>query len=81
MKRAKWLLLLALLASSGIFAQTIGVTIGLTQVGPNFLVDGQTYSGSQTFFWPVGSIHILQFPFSRVHKEQFSRINRIVETP
>ena len=34
------------------------------QVGPNFLVDGQLYSGSQTFFWPVGSVHVLQFPFS-----------------
>ncbi len=65
MKRVKWLPLFMLLAAGGVRAQAlIGVTVSLTQVGPNFLVDGQTYSGSQTFFWPVGSKHILQFPFS-----------------
>jgi uncharacterized protein (TIGR03437 family) len=65
MKRVKWLPLLMLLASGGVRAQSsIGLTISLTQAGPNFYVDGQTYSGSQTFFWPVGSKHILQFPFS-----------------
>lgn len=30
--------------------------------GPVFLVDGQTYVGSQTFLWPQGSKHIVQFP-------------------
>ena len=65
MKRVKWLPLLVLLAAGGVRAQSvIGVTVSLTQVGPNFDVDGQLYSGSQTFFWPVGSKHILQFPFS-----------------
>jgi uncharacterized protein (TIGR03437 family) len=65
MKRVKWLPLFMLLASSGVHAQSvIGVSVSLTQAGPNFYVDGQVYSGSQTFFWPVGSKHILQFPFS-----------------
>ena len=65
MNRVKLLLLLMFLASCGAMAQAvIGVTVSLTQAGPNFYVDGQVYSGSQTFFWPVGSKHILQFPFS-----------------
>ncbi len=64
MKRVKWLLLLMLLACCGAFAQNIGVTVGLSQAGPIFYVDGQIYSGTQQFFWPVGSIHTLQFPFS-----------------
>lgn len=64
MKRVKWLLLLMLLVCCGAFAQNIGVTVGLTQAGPIFYVDGQLYSGSQQFFWPVGSIHTVQFPFS-----------------
>ena len=65
MKRVKWLPLFMLFASAPVMAQAIiGVTVSLTQAGPNFDVDGQIYSGSQTFFWPVGSKHILQFPFS-----------------
>lgn len=65
MKRLKWLPLFMLLASGPAMAQSvIGVTVSLNQAGPNFYVDGQLYSGSQTFFWPVGSKHILQFPFS-----------------
>src|ERR1700731_3555743 len=64
MKRVKSLPLLMLLASGGIFAPTVGVTVGLTEVGPVFYVDGQQYSNSQVFLWPVGSKHIVQFPFS-----------------
>ena len=64
MQRVKWLPLFMLLASGAASAQTVGVTIGLTQVGPNFYVDGQLYSGTQVFLWPVGSKHILQFPFT-----------------
>ncbi len=65
MKRVKWLSLLMLLASGGVFAQsTIGVTVGLSQSGPVFYVDGQTYNTSHVFLWPVGSTHIVQFPYS-----------------
>jgi len=53
-----------LLASGGVWAQTVGVAVGLTEVGPVFYVDGQQYSNSQVFLWPVGSKHIVQFPFS-----------------
>jgi uncharacterized protein (TIGR03437 family) len=64
MKRVKSLSLLMLLASGGAFAQTVGVTVGLTEVGPVFYVDGQQFSNSQVFLWPVGSEHIVQFPFT-----------------
>lgn len=64
MKRVKWLLLLMLVVCCGAFAQNIGVTVGLTQVGPIFYVDGQLYSGTQQFFWPLGSIHTIQYPNS-----------------
>jgi len=64
MKRVKSLLLFMLLASGGIFAQSTGVTVGLSQVGPVFYVDGQSYSNRQTFLWPVGSKHVVQFPFT-----------------
>jgi uncharacterized protein (TIGR03437 family) len=64
MKRVNWLPLFMLLAAGWVRAQSVGVTVSLTQVGPNFLVDGQTYSNSQTFFWPVGSVHTLEFPYS-----------------
>lgn len=54
-----------LLASGGVVAQsTIGVTVGLTEVGPVFYVDGQSYSNTHIFLWPVGSKHIVQFPYS-----------------
>jgi uncharacterized protein (TIGR03437 family) len=54
-----------LLASGGVLAQSsIGVTVGLSQPGPLFYVDGQQYSSAQVFLWPTGSTHILQFPFS-----------------
>ena len=65
MKRVKLLSSLMLLASGGVFAQSsIGVTVGLSEVGPVFYVDGQTYSNTHTFLWPVGSKHLVQFPFS-----------------
>lgn len=54
-----------LLASGGAIAQTvIGVTVSTSVPGPNFYVDGQLYSSSNQFFWPIGSKHILQFPFT-----------------
>ncbi len=65
MKRVKLLSSLVLLASGGVCAQsTIGVTVGLSQPTALFFVDGQQYSSPQVFLWPVGSTHILQFPFS-----------------
>jgi uncharacterized protein (TIGR03437 family) len=54
-----------LLASGGAFAQsTVGVTVGLSLPGPVFYVDGQTYNNSHVFLWPVGSTHIVQFPYT-----------------
>src|SRR5580704_9130083 len=65
MNRVKLLSLLMLLASGGAVAQTtVGVTVGLSQPGPVFYVDGQTYNNAHVFLWPVGSTHIVQFPFS-----------------
>ena len=32
--------------------------------GARFIVDGSNYNGSQTFLWPAGSKHVLQFPQS-----------------
>jgi uncharacterized protein (TIGR03437 family) len=67
MKRVKLLPLLMLLASGGAFAQsTTSVTVGLSQAGPLFFVDGQQYNTTQTFLWPANSTHIIQFPFSVV---------------
>lgn len=53
-----------LVACGGLFAQTVSVSIGLSAPGATFYVDGQPYGSSQLFLWPVGSKHILQFPFS-----------------
>src|SRR5271155_2101940 len=67
MKRVKLLSSLVLLASGGAWAQsTIGVKVGLSLPGPNFYVDGQVYANAQVFLWPVGSTHVIQFPFSVV---------------
>ncbi len=65
MKRVKLLSFLMLLGSGGVYAQsTTGVTVGLSQAGPVFYVDGQTYNTSHVFLWPVGSTHVVQFPYS-----------------
>ena len=64
MKRVKLLSSLMLLASGGLFAQTVGVTVGLSEAGPVFYVDGQQYNIPTVFLWPVGSKHIIQFPFT-----------------
>jgi len=32
--------------------------------GARFVVDGLMYNGSQTFLWPAGSKHTVQFPLS-----------------
>jgi uncharacterized protein (TIGR03437 family) len=65
MKRVKLLSLFMLLASGGVIAQAAtGVTVGMAQPGPSFYVDGQLFASTQTFLWPLGSTHIIQFPFS-----------------
>jgi uncharacterized protein (TIGR03437 family) len=65
MKRAKWLIFLMLLACGSAWAQTVSsVNISLTVPGPIFIVDGQQYNTPQTFLWPEGSKHSLQFLLS-----------------
>ncbi len=64
MKRVKWLLLMMLVACGGLLAQTVQVTVGLTAPSATFYVDGMPFGSAQSFLWPVGSKHILQFPFS-----------------
>ena len=68
MKRTIWLISSLLLASGAIWAQTsTQITIGTNPslpVGPRFVVDGTSFIGTQTFFWPVGSAHTVQFPFT-----------------
>lgn len=53
-----------LVACGGLLAQTVQVTVGLTAPSATFYVDGMPYGSAQSFFWPVGSKHILQFPFT-----------------
>ena len=68
MKRANCLFLLTLLATSWISAQALtNITIGTNSTanyGPVFVVDGVSYLTPQTFTWPAGSAHVVQFPFS-----------------
>src|ERR1700679_677822 len=65
MKRIILMTSLGLLAANWISAQTLtAVTIGLSPSGAVFLVDGTSYTTPQVFEWPVGSKHIVQFPFS-----------------
>jgi len=68
MKRANWLILLALLASRWVSAQALtNITIGTNSgvnYGPVFVVDGVSYIATQTFTWPSGSEHIVYFPLS-----------------
>ncbi len=68
MKRSIWLILLAFLICAGVGAQPLtNITIGTnptTPNGPQFFVDGTSYIGTQTFEWPLGTTHTVQFPFS-----------------
>src|SRR5581483_7034228 len=72
MKRNILLTGLALLACGGLGAQsTTSIRIGtsftsLSGANPIFNVDGTAYTSPQTFVWPVGSKHIVEFPFSTV---------------
>jgi uncharacterized protein (TIGR03437 family) len=65
MKSWKPLAILGLLAGTGVWAQDVSqITIGTSVPGPNFMVDGTTYTQTQVFVWPTGSKHTLQFLFS-----------------
>ena len=57
------ILMLIGLVSVPAHAAIVVVQIGPQAPGPRFLVDGQSYVAAQTFSWPAGSKHILQFPF------------------
>src|ERR1700687_1775813 len=62
---AKRLVLVALLASVCAWGQqTTSIHIGTNPNGPIFVVDGQQFTTSQVFVWPVGSRHIVQFLLS-----------------
>lgn len=65
MKRTSRFLLLFLTAVCCVWAQSStisSITIGTTPTGARFYVDGQQYNTSQTFLWPQGSKHVVQFP-------------------
>jgi uncharacterized protein (TIGR03437 family) len=70
MKRIKLLTTLALLGCASAGAQTSSsITIGtsftsLSGANPIFIVDGTTYTTRQSFVWPAGSKHTIQFPFT-----------------
>jgi uncharacterized protein (TIGR03437 family) len=65
MNRAKWLILFILISCEGAWAQTVSsVQVGTNPLGAVFSVDGVTYLSTQTFLWPQGSKHTIQFPFT-----------------
>jgi uncharacterized protein (TIGR03437 family) len=67
MKRTIYFVLSSLLFPSAMLAQNTSILIGTnpsTSNGPAFIVDGTAYVHNQVFVWPVGSKHIVQFPFS-----------------
>src|SRR6266852_2179573 len=72
MNRDKRLVLLALLACVCAWAQpstsirigTNANSLGVNQNGPIFVVDGQQFTSTQVFVWPVGSKHIVQYLLS-----------------
>ncbi len=74
MKRVKSLSLLMLLASGGVFAQTIGVTVGLSEVGPVFYVDGQqTWKVTQA----VSALAAAAMPSIAAKRHIRATINRV----
>ena len=70
MKRTIWLILISVLMAGLVSAQAARSTtirIGTTSqntYGPEFMVDGQRFTGTQVFVWPEGSKHIVQFLLS-----------------
>ena len=64
-KQFKPLALMGLLATAGAWAQGVSqISIGLTQPGATFIVDGTNYTSTQVFSWPTGSKHTIQFLLS-----------------
>lgn len=62
MNRITTLCLLALAATVGARAQALTtIRIGTSVEGPTFYVDGTSYSHSQVFTWPVGSVHFVEW--------------------
>src|SRR5262249_45954816 len=55
---------LGFLIAAATQAQSTSVRVGTSIEGAKFIVDGVNYDSSQTFLWPIGSKHIVQFPFS-----------------
>jgi uncharacterized protein (TIGR03437 family) len=65
MKRSFLILPFLLLGSGELWGQSTPIStvrVFTSSPGARFLVDGRTYFGSQTFAWPQGSKHVLQFP-------------------
>ncbi len=61
MNRIVRILLIAACAAVG-EAQTVsGITIGSEYAWAQFSVDGQMFQGKQTFTWPQGTQHVVQF--------------------
>src|SRR5579863_4392823 len=61
MRSIHFLGLALVLGALRLFGQGTGVTISTTGPGAQFSVDGAVYSSAQTFLWPAGSKHILDF--------------------
>lgn len=60
----KRLLILFLLSLGGLYLEgqtTSSITISTNPQGPQFQVDGVTYSKAVTFLWPTGSTHYVVF--------------------
>ena len=65
MNRVKWLILILLIVCGGAWAQTISsVVVGTVPSGVSFSVDGVNYVSTQTFLWPQGTKHVIQFIFT-----------------
>ena len=70
MKRTIWLILISVLMAGLVSAQparSTTIRIGSSSentYGPEFMVDGQRFTGTQVFVWPEGSKHIVQFLLS-----------------
>lgn len=64
MNRAKWLIFSMLMSTGGAWAQITSVMVGTNANAAVFSVDSHSYNTTQTFLWPAGSIHILNFSYS-----------------
>jgi uncharacterized protein (TIGR03437 family) len=58
---------LALVAALAQPAPISSIQIYAQPAGARFYVDGQLYYGPQTFLWPQGSKHIVQFPLEMIN--------------